>query len=461
MAIVILGFLFMSGKTILVWFRNDLRIHDNEILLEATLKASQIIPVYIFDPRYYTKTTFGNLKTGKFRAKFTLESVADLKLSLQKLGGDLLVLSGKPEELLPQLVKEYKADEVYHHREVAAEETAISSAVEDALWKTQINLKHFIGHTLYHKEDLPFPIKDIPDVFSKFRKKTEREGQIRTVFASPDKIAIPGNLQVSEVPTLADLGFESFEEDPRRVIDFRGGESAGMERLNDYLWQSDGLNSKQKKSGLIGANYSSKLSPWLAAGCVSPRKVYWEVKKYEKERGSTEATQALIFELLWRDYFRFMFKKHGTQYFVQEEPGTLAPGTFAQQKEVFELWKSGKTGLPFIDANMRELNLTGFMSSRGRQNVASYLVNDLQVNWTWGAAYFEEQLIDYSPSTNWGNWAYVAGISTDPKENRHCNIFKQAKDSDPKAEYVKIWLPELSDLSPDKLLYMNDISLQD
>src|SRR6476469_10286549 len=159
------------SKTILVWFRNDLRIHDNEILLEATLKASIIVPVYIFDPRYYTQTSFGTLKTGHFRAKFTLESVADLKLSLQSLGGDLLILSGKPEELLPELAKQYQVDEVYHHREVASEETKISSLVEDALWKMQINLKHFIGHTMYHKEDLPFPIKDIPDVFTKFRKK--------------------------------------------------------------------------------------------------------------------------------------------------------------------------------------------------------------------------------------------------------------------------------------------------
>jgi deoxyribodipyrimidine photo-lyase len=451
----------MSGRTILVWFRNDLRIHDNEILLEATLKATHIIPVYIFDPRYYTKTDFGNLKTGKFRAKFTLESVADLKQSLKSLGGDLLVFSGKPEELLPKLVKDYHVDEVYHHREVASEETEISSAVEDALWKLQINLKHFIGHTLYHKEDLPFPIKDIPDVFAKFRKKTEREGEIRAVFASPDKITVPDNLPDTTIPDLADLGYETFEDDPRRVLDFKGGESAGMERLNDYLWQSDGFkNFKQKKNGLIGANYSSKLSPWLAAGCVSPREVYWEVKKYERERGASDSTQALIFELLWRDYFRFMFKKHGTQYFVHDEASDKYPHDFAHQKEVFELWKNGKTGLPFIDANMRELNLTGFMSNRGRQNVASYLVNDLQVNWTWGAAYFEEQLIDYSPSTNWGNWAYVAGISNDPKENRHCNIYKQAKDSDPKAEYVKLWLPELADLPADKLLDRNEISLQ-
>lgn len=451
----------MSGKTILVWFRNDLRIHDNEILLEATLKATQIIPVYIFDSRYYVKTNLGNLKTGKYRAKFTLESVADLKKSLQKLGGDLLVLSGKPEEILPQLVKEYQVDEVYHHREVASEETEISSEVEDALWKMQINLKHFIGHTLYHKEDLPFPIKDIPDVFSKFRKKTEREGEIRSVFDSPKSIIIPSILKQSEIPTLQDLGFEPFEEDQRRVLDFKGGESAGLQRLHYYLWESDELkNFKKAKNNLIGSDYSSKLSPWLAAGCLSPREVYWEVKKYEKENGASVATDALIFELLWRDYFRFMFKKHGTRYFVHDNSNDQLLPNSERQKELFEKWKNGQTGLPFIDANMQELNLTGFMSYRGRQNVASYLVNDLNVNWTWGASYFEEMLLDYSPASNWGNWAYVAGISNDPKENRHVNIQKQAKESDPKAEYVKIWLPDLAHLSSDQLLVMNEITLQ-
>lgn len=442
----------MSSRTILVWFRNDLRIHDNEILLEATLKGSTVLPVYIFDPRYYRETSFGSLKTGNYRAKFTIESVADLKSSLQNLGGDLLVLNGKPEEILPQLAKEYQVDEVYHHREVASEETQISSLVEDALWKMQINLKHFIGHTLYHKEDLPFPIKDIPDVFTKFRKKVEREGEIRAVFKKPEKISVPENLQASEVPTLQDLGFEDFEPDNRKVMNFVGGETEGFKRLYYYLWESDNLKQyKQKRNGLIGADYSSKLSPWLSAGCLSPREIYWEIKKYEKERGANDSTYWLIFELLWRDYFRFMFKKHGTQYFIEEGVKGVIPELASNQEELFVKWKEGRTGLPFIDANIREMNLTGFMSNRGRQNVASYLVKDLKVNWTWGAAYFEEKLIDYAPASNWGNWAYVAGVGNDPREDRHFNIQKQAHDYDPKGEYVKLWLPELADKSTENI----------
>jgi deoxyribodipyrimidine photo-lyase len=431
----------MTEKTILVWFRNDLRIHDNEILLEATQKASSVIPVYCLDPRYFTKTSLGTQKTGNFRAKFLLESLADLKESLQNLGGDLLIVKGIPGEILPEICKKYKVDEVYHHREVASEETAISSNVEDELWKMQINLKHFIGHTMHHKEDLPFPIKDIPDVFTKFRKKVEREAEIRPSFNTPAHINIPRNLESSEVPTLQELGFEEPAHDNRSVLDFKGGETEGLNRLKHYLWDTDLLKAfKKNRNGLIGADYSTKFSPWLAAGCLSPRAIYWEVKRYEKERGANDSTYWLIFELLWRDYFRFMFKKHGTGYFMEEGFKGKSQDYAPNQQELFDKWKNATTGVPFIDANMKELNLTGYMSNRGRQNVASYLVNDLNVNWTWGASYFEEKLIDYSPASNWGNWAYIAGVGNDPKENHQFDIEKQALEYDPKGEYVKLWL---------------------
>jgi deoxyribodipyrimidine photo-lyase len=431
----------MSEKVILVWFRNDLRIHDNEILLEATQKATTILPVYIFDPRYFTQTVFKTQKTGSFRTQFLTESVVDLKKSLKELGGDLLIIQGHPEELLPQICAKYGVNEVYHHREVAEEETEISSLVEDVLWKQQINLKHFIGHTMYHKEDLPFPIKDIPDVFTTFRKKAEREGVIRPAFETPTKINIPTNLEESTLPSLTDLGVKEEIKDSRKAIDFKGGETEGLARLKYYLWDTDLLKTyKKTRNGLIGADYSSKLSPWLSAGCLSPREIYWEIKKYEQERGANDSTYWLIFELLWRDYFRFMFKKHGTQFFMVGGFKGKENEHADNQEELFEKWKNAKTGEPFIDANMKELNLTGFMSNRGRQNVASYLVKDLKVNWTWGAAYFEEKLIDYNPASNWGNWAYVAGVGNDPRENRHFNIEKQANDYDPKGEYRKLWL---------------------
>jgi deoxyribodipyrimidine photo-lyase len=429
------------NKLILVWFRNDLRIHDNEVLLEATQKGDAIIPVYCFDPRHYGPTNYGTRKTGPIRAQFILESVADLKRNLQALGGNLITLIGKPEALIPQLAVQYGVTEVYHHREVATEEIEVSERVETALWKHKINLKHFIGHTLYHKEHLPFPIKDIPDVFTNFRKKVEKESTVRSCFSEPTSISIPENMLVNNLPSLSDLGYNGQRSlDSRAVLQFKGGESEGLKRMQDYFWENDALRTyKETRNGLLGANYSSKFSAWIALGCLSPRKVYWEIKKYEKVRIANESTYWLIFELLWRDYFRFMFKKYGTKFFLKAGFKGHAPAEAPNQRELFERWKTGQTGVPFIDANMRELNTTGFMSNRGRQNVASYLVKDLQVNWTWGAAYFEEQLIDYCPANNWGNWAYLAGVGNDPREDRYFNTAKQTQLYDPAGKYVQFW----------------------
>lgn len=443
----------MSEKTILVWFRNDLRIHDNEILLEAIRKADKILPVYCFDPFYFKPTQYGSLKTGNFRARFLLESVLNLRETLRAHGAELIIRTGDPAEILPELAVQYHVNEVYHHREVAFEETDISDRVEAALWKIKLNLKHFIGHTLYHKEDLPFPIKDIPVVFATFRKKVERDSDIRPCFETPSQINVPVINDAGEIPTLQDLGLDEPVDDERAVMRFYGGESEGLKHIQEFFWETDRLKTyKTTFNGLLGSAYSSKLSPWLSVGCLSIRQVYWEIKRYEQERGANESTHWLIFELLWRDYFRFMFKKYGTQFF---KPGNLkaeAPEIANSQDELFEKWKNGQTGVPFIDANMRELNATGFMSNRGRQNVASFLVKDLKVNWTRGAAYFEEKLIDYSSASNWGNWAHVGGVGNDPRENRHFNVIKQAIEYDPKGGYVKTWIPELSHI-PGKLVH--------
>lgn len=435
----------MSGKTILVWFRKDLRIHDNEILTEAVRKGDFIVPVYCFDPRHFQTSSFCLLKTGFFRTKFLIESVEDLRQSFRNAGGDLIIRVGKPEEVLPELVSRYSIHEVYHHREVASEETGVSALVEDALWKLKINLRHFIGHTLYHKEDLPFPINSIPDVFTSFRKKVERDGMVRPCFEDPGMMKFPSDLENSNMPALSDLGFALSEPvDDRAVMNFKGGETEALKRLKEYFWDTNAVkNYKQTRNGLIGADYSSKFSSWIAMGCLSPREVYWEIKKYEKANGSNDSTYSLYLELLWRDYFRFMMKKYGNKFFQKGGLVGTAPEESENQHELFESWKNGETGIPFIDANMKELNATGFMSNRGRQNVASYLVKDLKVNWLWGAAYFEEKLIDYCPANNWGNWAYVAGVGNDPRVNRHFNILKQAMDYDPNGDYVRLWIPQL------------------
>jgi deoxyribodipyrimidine photo-lyase len=437
----------MDERTILVWFRNDLRIHDNEILLEATRKANKILPVFCFDPFYFQTTGFGTRKTGPLRARFLIESVADLRQSLKKLGGDLIIRIGHPADIIPELAFKYGVSEVYHHREVAAEETRISAEVEAALWKLKLNLKHFIGHTLYHKEDLPFPIKDIPDVFNTFRKKVERDSAIRNCFDSPDKISTPLIDDAGMLPCLNDLGLESL--DTHEDGYFKGGEISGLAQMESYFKGADDISAS---GSCRVSGSSSALSPWISMGCLSPRQIYWEIKKEQVNKAMADKGAKLILELLWRDYFRFMFKKHGNQYFQVQGFNNVAPPVAENEVQRYEHWKNGQTGVPFVDASMKELNATGFISVTSRKSVASYLVKDLQVNWLRGAAYFEEQLVDYAPASNWGNWANVAGVGNDPREDKYYNAIKQGIGYDAKGDYIKKWLPALAEV-PAKMVH--------
>jgi deoxyribodipyrimidine photo-lyase len=430
----------MSEKIILVWFRNDLRIHDNEILSEAIRKADKVLPVYIFDPYYFKTGPSGALKTGSFRARFLLESVADLRKNLQQqYNAELIIRTGDPAEVLTQLAEEYQISEVYHHREVAPEETAVSERVEAALWKMKLNLKHFIGHTLYHKEDLPFPIKDIPDSFVTFKKKVERDSTVRPCTATPEYITNPQITDVGELPKLTDLGVPEPADDPRATNKFIGGETAALNQLQQYF--ANCLQNNNIK-GQRSAVCSSGLSPWLAVGCISPREVYWQVIKYQRDNHVQHA-DPLMLELLWRDYFRFMFKKHGQKFFRAEGFNDEAPDIADNQDELFAQWKNGETGVPYVDAAMHELNATGFINNYSRQAVASFLTKDMEVDWTKGALYFEEKLIDYSPASNWGNWAFVAGVGNDTKSNRFFNASKPTDQLESKSEFISTWLPHL------------------
>jgi deoxyribodipyrimidine photo-lyase len=426
-------------NTSIVWFKTDLRLHDNETLIKSIEQSDEIIPVFCFDENEFKKTEFGFQKTGNFRAQFLLESLKDLDDNLRKLGSGLLIVRGKPEYELFKLAQKYQATKVYAKKEVAYEEKQTEERVEKELWKLKYELKTFSTSTLYHAQDLPFSIKDIPDVFTNFRKRTEKESQIREIFPAPKVIKSPVIPELI-LPRLEQLGLTQITVDQRSAFPFKGGETEAYSRLNYYFKETKLISTyKETRNELIGTDYSSKFSPWLANGCLSPREIYYELKKYEEQFGANESTYWLVFELLWRDYFRFMMKKHRHQFFLQTGIKPSESPTQLNNQELLNQWIDGNTGVDFIDANMIELKLTGFMSNRGRQNVASYLCNDLKLDWRYGAAYFEQQLIDYDVCSNWGNWAYLAGVGNDPRGNRYFNVAKQAEDYDSKKQYRILW----------------------
>ena len=192
---------------------------------------------------------------------------------------------------------------------------------------------------------------------------------------------------------------------------------------------------------------TSKLSPWLAHGCLSPRRVQAEVARYERERTKNRSTYWLTFELLWRDFFRLYGAKHGDRLFWPSGPKGVRGMPDRLDEGLFAAWREGRTGLPLVDASMRELDATGFMSNRGRQNAASFFVKHLRQPWWVGAAYYEALLVDYDATSNWGNWAYAAGVGSDPRD-RYFDVELQLRKYDEDAAFVKHWIPALRGLPP-------------
>lgn len=422
------------------WFRNDLRLSDHEILSNL-LEIKELIPIYIIDPRNWEMQDIGFRKTGKFRTKFLFETLENLDRNLKKLGSKLIVKKGNPEKLIPELINKYNVDILSYELENTSEEKNIEDNVLENL-DNKVEVKTFWSKTLIHRDDLSFPIQNLPDIFTQFRKIVEQDLKVRTLFHYPETLPINPVDETSDIKSefgnLLDLNIY----EPRAAHQFVGGERYAKRELDYYFWKSKSLSEyKKTRNGLIGRNYSSKFSAWLANGSISPREIYFEVLKYEQEIEKNETTYWLIFELLWRDYFRFVSLKFDYKIFQKwglKDDSVNIKNKFNLDK--LELWIDGMTQKDFVDANMIEISKTGFMSNRGRQNVASYLVKDMGLDWRLGAKYFESQLIDYDVASNWCNWLYVAGLGNDPRENRYFNISRQQQMYDPKGDFVRLWL---------------------
>jgi deoxyribodipyrimidine photo-lyase len=428
----------------LVWFRNDLRVQDNQSLSKAAKNGGKTVGIYCLDPRQFKTNKYGFKKTEKFRAKFLLETIRDLKNNLALLNIPLYVFHDIPENAIPTLVHEHQISAIFLQKEWTPDETAVNHNILNLEIIRDLKWVESYDQFLFHPDDIPYSgFTEIPEVFTVFRKQCEQLCKVRaSVIVEPQPET--NMMHTSKVlPTLEDLGLASFKLNKNSAFPFRGGETAAMKRIEDYFFETENLSSyKKTRNGLIGQSYSSKLSAWLANGSVSARTIYWEVKKYEREVCKNEDTYWLIFELIWRDYFKYVSLKHGDKIFKLD-------GILNQQYEwkvndkAFRQWINGNTQEPFINANMLELQRTGFMSNRGRQNVASYWAKEWKQDWRIGAKYFESMLIDYDVHSNYGNWMYNSGVGNDPRD-RTFNIKRQADMYDAKGKYQALWLnPDL------------------
>lgn len=486
--------------------------------------AQYLLPLFVFDERVIELSglpgyqrdgpeartpQYGFWKTGGFRLRFILECIADLRKSLIDRGSDLLLRFGKTETVLDQLIGSLTAqgdavEAVWMQKEAASDDVDIEKAIAKTVLMHQVLLHFSYGKTLIHPADLPFGIKETPDVFTPYRKRIESLGKrmVRCTVEPPE--------QFKPFPPVQDVGNYSFEinihdpdvhdEDrartdysvsshqleeidttksspqhdgsytwndllrfllhpviqpqhcealndhsqsvprhPASAFPFTGGELPALERLKRYFVQgrlpTGPANTvpvtryKQTRNNLLGSGYSTKMSPYLAYGCISPRQIWCalddvEARLSQEKEPPDQSTYWVRYELFWRDFFQACSAKFGELLFALGGFETITDPRQAEKKlRTLGWWKQwdhtqnddgdqsavtrlleGRTGIPFIDAQLVELRTTGFLSNRGRQNVASFLAKDLCCDWRVGAELFASQLIDYDPTSNYGNW---------------------------------------------------------
>lgn len=415
-------------NTAILWFRNDLRIRDNEALHVACKSGTKVLPVYVLPKRELSPTALGISKMGIRRLRFLLQSLNELQANLAGMGLPLQFVVGDPSVEIIRLAKLHGATDIYLHTEPATEEYDDEQHIEDAGLKFHC----FEGQSLIHPDDLYPSLDKLPDHFTPFRHKVESRWTIREEFPVPRYVGPAWAIPPTTLPDADDLlPDQAGAPESDFVV---GGENQALGRLSYYLDGSQLASTyKETRNGLLGTDFSTRFSAWLANGSISPRTIYHELRAYEGQYGANESTYWIVFELLWRDFFRFMAMKAGDGFFRMPRAAKLMPA------HTFRKWCEGKTAHPFANACMNELRETGFMSNRGRQNAASFLINDLKQPWYWGAMYFEHHLIDYDVYSNYGNWMYLAGVGADPRKDRVFNLTRQAQMYDPDGEYVRRW----------------------
>jgi len=468
----------MSENFNIIWLRNDLRLHDNPAFELANDAGLPVTVVYIvphfwlstgqsdttqqppFNYRNQALQTFNQQRLGNAKARFLRASLIDLQRQLYRQNIQLQMVYGDPVERFQQW-QTLGLQQVFTQQAQAPEEQYWL----DTLAAAGIRFTQYNNQTLFSVEQLQAMKLNTtadgwPASFSGFRRRVEKqlhtESEVFPAAATPplalqlDEFELP---RQPSIPWPTDFSATSVQL-PSWHYDLNGGEDNGLARLSAYLWQHQGLQHyKHSRNPLCGDNVSSRFSAYLAWGCVSARRVWHDIEHYEQQLGKNEHSQWLKLELLWREYFHWCLRVHGRRYFryqgLMSEPSPAVEHNSAadHSPQFWQAWQQARTGVPAIDAGLRELINTGYCSNRMRQWLASYFIHELQLDWRSGAQFFETHLLDFDVAINWGNWAYLAGVGNDPRgqngNGRWFSLNKQLQQYDPQLCHLKQWLPQL------------------
>lgn len=434
-----------NPKRGLYLFTHDLRLEDNPALNHLISQCNELLFVYLIDPGLSEASHQGLPHLGQHRWRFIWQSLRDLHQHLQRFGHQLHLIQAEPDKMIRSLCDKYNIGML-----AGSFSSGLFEAQRWHLAKKQSPFPVIALHqnSLFSPEHLPAAVDKLPKQFTPFRKLAEERTipkpvKLNTLLAQRKPLSIPvqsSDLQWPETPP--QLSNRQLTLPEYSATPVSGGSEAAWDHLDNYIWKTRAIDHYKQTRNTLDIlqqpDHVSLLSGWLAQGCLSGRQVWHEITRYEQEFGENDSTYWLKFELLWREFFYWNAHRiKGDLYRPGGERGKKPLTSFYAQR--FKSWCEGDTAYPLVNACMRQLKATGMLSNRGRQIVASMLVDELQLDWRYGAAWFEYQLLDYDPGSNYGNWQYIAGVGADPRGGRHFNQEKQAAQFDPDSDFIQRW----------------------
>ena len=364
-----------------------------------------------------------------YKNKFLIDALNQLKINLSDLGHELYIIEGEPSDIFSSLAKQYQINKIYCEKIVSPYEK------DEELSITQTDVLSFWDSTLLNIDDLDFDVIDLPDTFTTFRKKLELKPITATLY---EGLTLPKPANLSNINSYQ---LPNFDIKYRGSVDFLNHyticENGAQKYVKDYFSDKKALEYKQTRNELMGNDFSTKFSVWLAHGLISARQIFTSLKNYEESNGANESTYWILFELLWRDYFRLLHFKYNRKLYFQF--GLKNKEINETSQDNISNLEEANTESSFINAGIRELQNSGFLSNRMRQILASFIIFEMKIDWRIGADFFQKYLIDFDIYSNQGNWIYIAGYGTDPRGGRRFNVEKQKNTYDIDNQYEMYW----------------------
>jgi deoxyribodipyrimidine photo-lyase len=400
------------------WFRRDLRVHDNKGLFEALNSNSEVLPIFIFD-----KNILDQLPKDDARVSFIHERLDHIDMEMQKFGKNLAVFHGDPNTIIEKIIDENNIKAIYTNHDYEPYAKNRDQKITSILVSKNIAFHTFKDQVIFEKSEVVKDDQSPYVVFTPYSRKWKDLFQ-RTKLEHFESEKSLNNIAYHSYPflSLKDIGFE---QSKIKVAPHNNSDSL--------------ISNYEDTRNFPAIQGTSMIATHLRFGSVSIRKIVANAASFKRE--------TYLNELIWREFFMQIL-----WHFPHTNTNSFRPKYDAikwnNNEDEFQKWCEGKTGYPFVDAGMRELNATGHMHNRVRMIVASFLCKHLLIDWRWGETYFATKLLDYEQSSNVGNWQWAAGSGVDAAPYfRIFNPTEQVKKFDKDLIYIKQWIPELQDFS--------------